>query len=248
METKTHPDFKSLQPNIENAKTIYNYLSNIYKFQNIFHKKTTPCEKRYWKHRAIDNFKINVQNIDRLYYLKRYKIDRLYYLERYKNNNDSDSDNDSTNKIIIYKMIARLDHNKKPIYVEMTAYSCFCCRNGDIFISSNVNLFMKLVLTQNRNINRHLIYNSLKRDGIYMDWKIIDDYIDNNDDKIVPMLEYLCQETMCKNKDYEFLLPGILIDNFNDFIITRKARLSYKEFIDKRKKEMMYAYKFLCSC
>ena len=72
-------------------------------------------------------------------------------------------------------------------YIEMKAirYNCFdlCCVDlgaGTIFVSRDANLFMKHVLPNNSRYNKTLIYESLRKDDIYIKEEEINQIIQMN--------------------------------------------------------------------
>lgn len=145
-------DFKSLDPNVRDVETIQDIIGDALFYQKMYKKKILDnndddCEQLS----LLEDFTINVRNIDRLYHIKYSK-------------DDDDK----------FELIARLNYNNNKLYVEMTAN----CNNilddsnfeyyvyGNILLSQNANLFMKFVLDQYDIKNKHLIYQSLREDGI----------------------------------------------------------------------------------
>ena len=230
----THPDFKSADKRIRDANGINECLFNALYYQNEYDlRMTTPGEKHLWDKDELQKFEINLELIDRLYFI--YSRDMV---------NDK-----------IYEMICRMHYKGKPLYIEFHAYHhmkfnplyqpnhfrCRCnnCKNircGKIFISRDVKLFMRLVLKTHYD-NEILIYNSLKEDGIE-----IEDQWQYNDywryfpfkEKKIPTLEYICHEFICKNKqklESQFVqLPKIIANSVEDFIRVDMAIDEYDRF------------------
>ena len=66
----THPNFKSIDENVKNANAINNQVGRAINNQKYFEKITTPWETtHYWKDKKIQDFKIDLEKIDRLYYI-----------------------------------------------------------------------------------------------------------------------------------------------------------------------------------
>ena len=112
-------------------------------------KLTTPEEiSHYWKSRKLQDFKIDLEKIDRLYYIY------CDYAENY------------------FNLMCRMQGE---FYIEMEAkfYSCYdlCCFDrcaGTIFVSRDADLFMKRVLPNSSRYNKNLTCESLRRDDIYI--------------------------------------------------------------------------------
>ena len=215
---QTHPSFKSFNPNVKNAEEIDDYLHEALHYQHTFEKRTTPWEAQQWDYEELQRFNIDLEKIDRLYY--------IFY----------DSGVGGRN----FQMIARMEKDEEqPIYVEMVAscdYTGFDCQgSGYIFISKNANLFMKLVLAEaEKDVDKSLIYDSLREDSIYveeMDNYYYYDKFSNLLLKKVPMLKYICHEAIYQNRDvlyeYKILLPKILRESVLEFINTKDAIIAY---------------------
>ena len=165
---KTHPNFQSVVEDVQNAKTIFEYVGHALQFQKDFDKEIIPSEINEYDYDdddddnnnfgndKLEKFKIDLEKIDRLYYIK-YTDDQTY------------------------RLVARMQYNKEekrsldPIYVEMYAFYDYYSENikGIIYVSRNVNDFMKFVFYSialyNRQNQKYLICESLKKDGIYID-------------------------------------------------------------------------------
>ena len=145
----THPNFKSLDENVKNANAINNQVGHAINNQKYFEKITTPWETtHYWKDKKIQDFKIDLE-----------KIDRLYYIYCDKEGEE-------------YDLVCRMQGE---FYINMRANCCISSAEfmdygiANIFISRDANLFMNRVLPSNYKYNKTLIYESLKKDGIYID-------------------------------------------------------------------------------
>ena len=191
-----HPNFKSLDPNFTDIETIYNYLRYPFIFQSDFLKKTTPSEKKMWRERKLQSFKIILEKIDRLYYIN--------------------VNIDDFNQEITYHLLARQNKGYKKLYIEMR---CVVCNKGDeynskglIFISFNLNIFMQIISRNLATEIKTLIYRFIEEDGDYS--------FHFNDDEAVPLLlKNLCQETIYKYVDRKHwdLLPKKLKNDIGQF-------------------------------
>ena len=211
----THPNFKSLDPLVKDAETMDEYLGAALLYQRQLEKKTTPWEAQQWDYDALQEFEINLEKVDRLYHI--------------------DYEDIGCGRRC-FEMIARMEYeDEQLLYVELQASCDFSEEGGFIFISKDANIFMKLVLAEN-DINRDPIYESLQEDSIYVEEEE-DNTLHNKFARMmlrnVPMLKYLCHETIYDNRDvlrgYRSLLPNILIESLDDFIRTRDAWIAYDE-------------------
>ena len=148
---KTHPNFKSADPNIKDVNKIYDYMSEPLAYQDTFKREMIPNIIP-----NLNSFKINLEKVDRLYYL------------HYENDDNTE-----------YSMVIRLVAHEglPPLYVKLVAChdsnDSFDERGawGILFISADVDLFMKVItectLYNYESYERNPIYNFLqKEDGI----------------------------------------------------------------------------------
>ena len=147
---KTHPDFKSIIPSVQNAEKMNHHLGEVLYYQYTFERGTTPWEMYQWDYKDLLAFEIDLERVDRLYHIEVFKYedpDRIKYL---------------------YEMIGRMQYKGEPLYIELNASCNSTCfeydGEGNIFISRDANLFMKHVLKSNNK--KDLIYKSLADDGI----------------------------------------------------------------------------------
>ena len=126
MPLQTHSDFKSKVSDIQTAEAIDDEISDALFYQKTFEKTTTPWERHTWNYEKLQEITINVEKIDRLYYINL--------------NRDLD--------ISEYRLIARMNYgNNKFLYVDLDAscdYSGFDCQGGGtISVSKYPELFIK---------------------------------------------------------------------------------------------------------
>ena len=221
-EKTTHPNFKSLDPNIQNIKDIEKILKVPLHYQYILEKHTTPFEmQKDWNNNneLLQQFRITVEDIDRLYCIKHNLYENSMYID-------------------IYNLIIRMQYEGKPIYVELCFISDYGNKFGKIYVSRNANIFMNVVLRQYKDINKNLIYNSLLND----DHVYVEEYTDNN--TFNTSLYGICHKIIYKNKDifhkmYKFQLPKKIKESIDEFIETMTAKKEY----DEKYNEMDLFYK-----
>ena len=228
MTMKTHPNFKTAIAKFSNADTIYKCIREPLLQQHMFIKATTPWEEKNWNKGELKDFEINLDDVDRLYYI------------------DSHRDYGLLSDIGRYKVVVRIEYNgprncsyissgnhisdtgnRQPdiLYVELSArYDCLYHPNGmfsrssRIFISRDARLFMSLVL----GTPSDSVYELLAEDGIIIEQQ--------QDDP--PSLKYLCHSTVFVNRDrldgqYKIVLPKMLSDSVEYFIRIREAEQYY---------------------
>ena len=137
--------FKTLYPDVVDAKTLDDVMHYPVGYQYMFSKRSTP-----WDEEDFDKFKLNLLDVDRLYHFYCYEDDMCEGS---------------------WEIIVRLIYKEKPLYLEMSA-SCDssgfdCIGGGHLYFSRNPNLFFQCVL--NSSHDRDRIYKFLKEDGIQIE-------------------------------------------------------------------------------
>ena len=67
---KTHPDFKSADKGVRDANDMYEMFQAL-RYQSYYqYRMTTPEEMHLWDFNELTNFKLDLELIDRLYYIK----------------------------------------------------------------------------------------------------------------------------------------------------------------------------------
>ena len=188
-------DFKSCNPNVvQREDIICFYVEKFIKFQHTFDKNTIPCEMNSWDFEDLNSFKIDENKVDRLYHM--YCETGMFHIE--------------------FEVIVRMQYNDKPLYAEMVG-NCFT-GVGHIFLSRDVDVFMKCVLRSSKfndsRYNYKAIYELLKEDGIHLE-------------EGAPTLQHLCYNTISNNivtrQEYKNQLPKMLVRNTTNFIKTKEA-------------------------
>ena len=140
--SKLHPDFISFDPKVCNIWDIRNIVSEAIFHQDMFDRKTPPWEKKLWNLEDLKAFIIDLEEVDRIYFI----------------NCDSDEE---------YNMVARLNHRGESIYVQMLANSDSsgfeCQGHGNILICRDANLFLDMLQDIR---NKHPIRKALMDDGV----------------------------------------------------------------------------------
>lgn len=118
-------------------------------YQYMFERKTSPWEMELWDEEELHNFKVDVENISRVYYVK-----------------CSDDDFGSD-----FYLLMRMKYMGKHVFVELSAgcdYTGFDCQGGgDIYITFNPNNFFNVAL---ESINdEEFLLESLKEDGYHIE-------------------------------------------------------------------------------
>lgn len=139
MSIQTHRNFQSLEPYIKNAQDIYNNIKQALIYQSIYNRTTTPQEIQTWDYEELQRITIDVE-----------KIDRLYYMEYHY-------DNKVTECEIIIRMIYKDNQ-----YVFIKLYASFDWTNnkpegtGDIFISRCPKFFATKIFYL-KNVNKFIL-------------------------------------------------------------------------------------------
>ena len=234
-----HPNFKSLNPNINNFEILNNFLKYPLKRQPRFSISTTPSEEKIWNKKELEFFRIIPE-----------KIDRIYYINIHLKHMHCE---------IIYYLLARQDYKGRKLYIEMhCVFEHFPhISKCIIFISFKRNLFLKLV--------SHDLYTDIKmsicqfieeeeeeEDGFCMEkfesdktFPLLEDFLSRKIVyKTVPLLKDLCREIVYRKVDRRYweILPKILRndlddqDAFEDYIYTSGGR-------DSKYCHHIYSYK-----
>jgi len=215
IKIKTHPDFKSVYSEITNAKIMDNYVGHALSYQSMFDRHTTPWEKTLWEDKELENFNIDLEKIDRLYY--------IYYAEEEMGRYGEK-----------FRMTARMDYEGIKVYFELVANCDYMGFDGRIFVSGDADLFMEIIITDKYQIN--LIYQSLREDGIQVEELTEYDVCSHFQKHNAPMLRFLCHLTIYKNKNLleaSFSqLPKPLEKSVKSFTQTMEAKEDYDNWDD----------------
>ena len=215
---------------------------DIQQLQNIFdvlrcrHKCiarwTTPCEVGDWESNALDNYTVDIRNVDRLYYLYsgtyfHYAVVRVV-----------DDSNSSAPLYVQFDIVFDYDG------LSFINHNCNHC--GYIFVSRDVNTFMRLVLSGYIKSYKPIIYSFMKLvDGLDVDEEDAAFCFDNSpankkifQKKYLPSLQYLCCEQLYLNKDLFYcqesnlsaIVPPNVSNSVKDFMKIRDAEIAYISF------------------
>lgn len=125
----THPQFRSFDPEIQDAETIEFHLGKALTHQMMFDKRAPPWELSQWADGELDRFQIKLS-----------QVDRLYYFEHIDDENGQ-----------VFVMVARMNYKGRHVFVELRAgcdFSGFGCQGGGyIFVCHDADSFMRTVIT-----------------------------------------------------------------------------------------------------
>ncbi|KAK3887342.1 hypothetical protein Pcinc_008606 [Petrolisthes cinctipes] len=127
----THANFKSLVEGVTSAKAIWDRVGCAFQCERQFDRKTSPWEADLWEEKALDRFTINLESIDRLYYI-----------------------NHENGVCDTYELLARVEHKGRHLFVELRGGCRFSdselTGGGEIFVGFNANLFLRNISTKVR--------------------------------------------------------------------------------------------------
>ena len=206
--------FKSVVSTIKTTEDIKELIGTAIYYQNMLDKRTTPWEKSLWNEEELEHFRINPDDIDRLYH--------IYHYDGCCDKNGQD-----------FEMMARMDYKGVKMYIDLSAscdYTGFECQGvGSIFVSRDANLFMKII--DNDKYDRDLIYQSLLEDGIEIDEITEHEKYSRVQWSNPPMLKFLCHISFYENlKKLECCieaLPKILQESVKEYIRLRQTQYYY---------------------
>ena len=130
----THPDFKSIEPKVQDAETMDFLLGHAMIFEKEFDRKVPPWELSQWGDGELETFQIEFEQVDRLYYIKPNSGDAFFEEE--------------------YYMVARMNYKGRHVFIDFQA-NCFndfgygsrdygvitISNDGDSFMRANINEF-----------------------------------------------------------------------------------------------------------
>ena len=212
---KFHPNFKSANPKITKASTLNIKLGDIWQYQYLFDRYTTPHEIKQWDKQELSSFKIEYSQIDRLYIFmcSGWSDDSIYYDVMFRMKYKDESD-------IYVHLIAECT------LIDDDDNESIC---GSFYISRDVKIFMGILLNEYENLDN--VYKLLEYDDIY-----IKTYIKNNKryeiKKCALKLKTICYESIYDNlhklKFQITDIPRNLFKIIDHMIKFREARDAYK--------------------
>lgn len=236
-------NFKSFDKSIKSAKDLYAKIGFALEHQNkcICNAMLYEIEKEEEKEKELEEFKIKLENIDRIYYI-------------FTDENTVQSN---------YYLLARLDNQNLFRYVELIYYhnKDYAPKSvGTIFFCSDIYTFVKIVLPLLRSKKKDYIYNSIIKDTIHFEkekekeeeeegeeryFEELDKWDEEKEKRknqpiktiINPhTLKFFCLEVISSKKNLiliaKDILPKILINNLEDFIINIE-KIEYNKHIRK---------------
>ena len=205
----THPDFKSMEPNIQDAETMKFHLGDALAYEQKFVRWVPPWELSQWGDGELERFQVQLDQVNRLY-------DMLP-------NGENDCERE-------FRMLARMNYEGRHVFINFQGSFCgyfgsSCQDYGIIFISNDGETFMRSF----RSENEDLVLKSLAEDGIFITPPTDYDHVFNKKYwKSVPNLEYLCHQNIYENqtklKNYAKMMPKMIKESIDAFIKEKSNR------------------------
>lgn len=213
---RTHHNFKSSVAGVCSAADMLELVGEALYHQDKFERKTTPWEMSSWDQQELHDFHIDLEMIDRLYYI----------------NHTNDGVSGST-----FHMLARMEYRDAPVFVELSAgcdYTGFDCQGGgDIFVTRHADLFCKVVTRPDTGDGLQPLYLSLVEDGYEVEEQTEHDRLPVTCWHNPPALRFLCHLAVYHNLHrlhfYPRVLPKPLIDSVQEFVKVREAITAYDD-------------------
>nr|BDT62228.1 MAG: hypothetical protein [Penaeus semisulcatus majanivirus] len=209
-------DFISLDASVANRSDIVDLVGEALHFQYLFEKRTSPWERASWDDQDLEDFKIQADMIQRLYYIFH-------------------SDDGVSHRG--FELAVRTVHKGKVVYASMTAGCDFtgfeCQGDGEIYITCDAQIFLKSVL--NTTIDLHGIWKSMVSDGLSVEEPSPFDLLPMWQWNNVPMLKFLCHMKVYDERDKlrelaSLVLPKTLAQSVEDFLKTRETKDHHDEW------------------
>ncbi|KAG7157949.1 hypothetical protein Hamer_G026506 [Homarus americanus] len=129
-EQEEEEEEEDVQSEITSADDIHELIGTALEYQYMLDKRTSPWEMCEWKDEELENFKINLEAVDRLYY--------IYHSDEGVSRQD-------------FEFVGRMVYNDRLIYIQMDAgcdYTGFdCAGGGEIYITFDAQIFLKSIIT-----------------------------------------------------------------------------------------------------
>ena len=208
-------DFKSLDPRIKTAKELLVVVGEALTWQELFTRKTPPWEMVEWETDELKCYEVHANRVDRVYHI---------YVD--------DGDGVGHRR---YILLGRMRYGSRMSYFALEAGCDFCgfiCEGGgEIYVTFDAQIFLKSVVRPSQN--PHAIWTLMLEDGLKVHEPSPFDLLPVRRWKGVPMLKYLCHQTVCKHRDIladeaARVLPKLLADSVGEFIRTRSSREHYE--------------------
>ena len=207
-------DFKSLDPRVEVPEDIWDVVGEALGWQKLFIRKTSPWEMVEWGPGELESYMVDDDGLDRVYYT--YEFDGHGVGDRE------------------YTLLGRMRYGSRTSYFALEAscdFTGFTCQGGGyIYVTFDPQIFLKSVVTPRQN--PYKIWTFMVEDGLKVDEPTPFDLVPVRLWKSVPMLKYLCHQTVYDHRDTlageaTKVLPRILVDSIEEFIRTRTTRDHY---------------------
>lgn len=216
---RTHPKFQSLVRDVQTADEMDVMIGLALSYQEMFDRRTSPWEMHMWDQDDLQNFKVDLEKVDRLYHIK-FEDDELEQRN--------------------FELVVRLEHEPKTwIFVELVAgcdFTGFECRGGgEIYLSFDPKVFLKSVLNWDYNIQS--IWRSMMDDGYQVGEPLEHELLPVCLWRSVPMLKFLCHMALYSHHEQLNLdmlaLPKSLVNSITEFNRMRETRHHHDECTDQ---------------
>lgn len=206
-----HPDFKSLDPNVRNATDMEKKGKLALFFQYRYWKRTTPMEFLTWDYQCQE---IDINQVDRLYYISNELVYFNYFARCFLMVGRMQPS-------IYFALIATYHENLRE-YDTYKGNGGFFHVHGSIYFTHDPQQFINVILKGCTFLNKQLICESLKNDGICVKENTDDNSsILSNYNKHPTNLENLCYETIYQNDVNISLIPKRIKNNVYSYIKMR---------------------------
>ncbi|CAL4124743.1 unnamed protein product [Meganyctiphanes norvegica] len=199
----------SIVEGVKDTSDIDNLVGTALLYQHMFNKKTSPWEMNDFDDGELNNFSIELEKLDRIYY--------VYHFD------DSVASRE-------YELLARMDYKGSKVFVQLSAgcdYTGFDCQGGgEIYVTKRPDFFLKSVVDGSNNPKR--IWQALLDDGYSVCEPTEFDLLPQGLWQNVPMLKFLTHMAVYQHKEklsfYPEVLPPLLRQSMDDFIQVRSTK------------------------
>lgn len=215
-DTMNSDDFISLDASVADQSDIVKLVGEALQAQSLFEKRTSPWERASWDDQDLENFKIQADMIQRLYYIDHY---------------------DDGISVREFELAVKTVHKGKVVYASMTAgCDCtgfYCQGDGEIYVTRDAQIFLKSILRT--DIDLHNIWKSMVADGLNVEEPSSFDLLPMRQWNNVPMLKFLCHMKVYDERDKlrelaSLVLPKILAQSVEEFLKTRETKDHHDEW------------------
>lgn len=205
-----HQDtFKSYVSSVKTLDDLLECMEPALSYQFLFERKTSPWEMSCWNQNELQNFKVEAEKVDRVYYVK-------------CTEDDYGSD---------FYLLCRMKYADKHVFVEFAAgcdYTGFDCQGGgDIYITFDPsNFYNEALQNLHDDDGRNLLLHALQEDGCHVDLHQ-QSRLERTEAWNSPLPGKTCHDTVRDSQDslgcFPDQLPNSLTDSVSVSAITRNT-------------------------